>query len=73
MMMRLDPPIPLDCPKGFGWAHVLIDYGQEHQLIFVVFIDATRECWAVPNSEVRIVNNWTMQRRSPAPKGEDHE
>lgn len=63
MILQLDPPIPLETPKGKGWAHFLIDYSQEHHLMWVVFIDATGECWTVPNPEVRLQHNWTMQRR----------
>ncbi len=62
MMMRLDPPLPLETPKGKGWAHVLIDYSQEHDLLWVVFLDATGECWTFGNREVRMQPNETMGR-----------
>lgn len=60
---RIDPPILLMTPKGEGWAHFLIDYSQEHHVIWGVFINETGECWWVPNPEVRITRNWSMQRR----------
>lgn len=63
MILRIDPPLPLDTPKGFGWAHFLIDYGQEHHLQWIVFIEKTRECWTVQNPEIKIASNWTMGRR----------
>lgn len=63
MIVQLNPPIPLETSKGNGFAHVLIDYGQEFSLMWVVFIDATRECWVVPNEEIRARSNWTMGRR----------
>lgn len=63
MMLQLSPPIPLSTPKGNGWAHFIIDYGPEHDLLWVVFIDDTGECWTVPNPEVRIQPNWTLGRR----------
>lgn len=63
MILQLDPPIPLETPKGKGWAHFLIDYSQEHHLHWVVFIDETGECWTVPNPEVRIQSNWSLNRR----------
>jgi hypothetical protein len=62
MMIRLDPPLGLVTPKGTGFAHFIIDYGQEHNLIWVVFIDDTRECWSFQNSDVRLQDNQTMTR-----------
>lgn len=62
MMIRLDPPIPLDTPKGKGWAHVLIDRSQEHNLEWVVFLDKNGECWTFQNPEIRVQNNYTMGR-----------
>jgi hypothetical protein len=38
--------------KGDRWAHVLIDYSQEHDLLWVVFLDETGECWTLPNQDV---------------------
>lgn len=60
MMIQLDPAIPLVTPKGEGFAHFIIDYGQEHHLLWVVFIDETRECWTFQNPEVRLQDNQTM-------------
>lgn len=67
MIIQLDPTIPLTTPKGNGFAHFLIDMGQEHHLIWVVFIDNTNECWSFQNPEIRIQNNWTMGRKSQKP------
>ena len=44
MMLRLDPPIPLQTAKGPGLAHIVIDYGIEADLIWVVFLDDSGEC-----------------------------
>ncbi len=63
MILQLNPPIPLDTLKGPGFAHLVIDYGQEHHLIWIVFICATGECWAFPNPEVRLQENITMEIR----------
>ena len=38
-MIQLNPPLPLHTPKGDGWAHFLIDYSQEHDLLWVVFLN----------------------------------
>jgi hypothetical protein len=61
-MLRLDPPIPVITPKGRAWAHVLIDYSQEHHLIWVCFQDDTGECWSWQNKDIRIQTNPTMGR-----------
>ena len=63
MLLQLNPPLPVETPKGPGLAHVLIDYGIEHDLLWVVFIDETGECWTVRNQEVRAQGNWTAGRR----------
>lgn len=62
MLLQLNPPLPLVTPKGKAWAHVLIDYGQEHDLLWVCFQDDTNECWTWNNREVRIQENITMNR-----------
>lgn len=63
MITQLNPPLPLETPKGGGWAHFVIDYGPESALLWVVFLDADGACWTVPNTEVRMSWNWTMGRR----------
>jgi len=49
--------------KGDGHAFAVIDYGFEHDLIWVVVLDETREIWCIPNPEVRFQKNWTAGRR----------
>lgn len=61
-MTQLSPTIPMETPKGKGFAHIVIDYGQEHHLLWVVFIDETGECWTFENKEIRIQKNPTMGR-----------
>jgi hypothetical protein len=62
MIERLNPPIPLDTPKGPGLAHLMIDYSCEMHLYWVVFIDDTGEIWMFPNPQVRAQKNITMGR-----------
>lgn len=62
---QLNPPLPLDTPKGSGLAHLVVDYGPEHDLMWVVFLDADGACWTVPNPEVRMAWNWSLGRRKP--------
>ncbi len=64
MMIQLSPPIPMDTPKGSGWAHFMIDYGPESHLYWVVFIDDTGEIWTYSNPHVRAQKNISLDRLS---------
>lgn len=68
-MLQLNPPIPVLTPRGKGMAHVLLDYSQEHDLCWVVFLDDSRECWTYPNRDVRAQENMSLGRpgRRPLP------
>ncbi len=68
MITQLNPPLPMTTPKGEGWAHFVIDYGVEYDLIWVVFMDKDGACWSVPNPEVRMQTNWSLGRRKPENK-----
>lgn len=74
MFTQLNPPIPLHVlDKGKGMAIGLIDYGPEHNLIWITAIDATGEIWCAPNPRVLMQGNWTMGRARPAVvAGADH-
>ena len=48
--------------KGKGSAFAVIDYGEEHNLIWVVALDDSGEIWWSPNPKVRVRSNWTMGR-----------
>lgn len=61
-IMQFNPPIPIKTPKGEALAHVLIDYGIEHDLNWVCFIDETSECWTFRNKDIRACNNITYGR-----------
>ena len=62
MIIQLNPIIPLTTPKGKAFAHFLIDYGQEHDLMWVCFQDETGECWTWSNKEIRIQENVSLGR-----------
>lgn len=63
MFTQLNPPIPLHVlGKGDGLAVGMIDYGPEHNLIWVTALDASGEVWCAPNPSVRFLKNWTMGR-----------
>jgi hypothetical protein len=63
MLTQLNPPLPVETPKGRGYAVAVIDYGIEHSLLWVTALDASGEVWCVPNSEVRMQPNWSAGRR----------
>ena len=67
MMMQLNPPLPVDTPKGAAYAHMVIDYSQEHYLLFVCFLCDTGECWVLPNKDVKLQKNLTMGVRTAPP------
>lgn len=63
---QLDPTIPVSViGKGDGYAFAVIDYGQEHNLIWVTALNETGEIWCAPNPLVRVQANWTMRREKP--------
>lgn len=61
MMLQLNPPIPVETPKGKALAQIIIDYGAEHDLIWVVFQD-DGECWSWRNQDIRAQRNITYDR-----------
>jgi len=68
MFTQLNPPLPLTVEgKGAGYALAVIDYGQEHNLIWVVALNASGEIWCSPNPKVRMSRNWTMGRSVAQP------
>ena len=67
MFTQLDPPLPVFVEgKGKGLALAVIDYGPEHNLIWVTALDANGEIWCSPNPKVRMQANWTMGRKHSA-------
>lgn len=62
MILQLNPPIPVETPKGKALAQLVIDYGPEHDLLWVCFQDDTKECWTWGNQQIRAQTNITMNR-----------
>jgi len=62
MIIQLDPPMPMETPKGKALCHFLIDYGAEHDLLWVCFQDETGECWTWNNRDIRAQKNISMYR-----------
>ena len=62
-MLQLDPALPVVTPKGKAMAHVLIDYGLEHDLLWVCFQEADRQIWTYRNLDVLADSNITFGRK----------
>jgi len=62
MIVQLHPSIPVVTPQGNAQAMMVIDYGPEHDLIWVCFLDSNGQCWSYRNSEIRGQKNITMGR-----------
>lgn len=61
-IVQLNPTIPVSTPKGNGLAWFLLDYSEEHHIMWIVAIDDTGEIWTFPNPEIRAIKNITMGR-----------
>lgn len=64
MVLQLNPMIPIlrvsDNMKGF--AFILIDYSQEHNLLFTCAMD-DGEIWTLSNLEIRMQENISLGRK----------
>ena len=63
MILQLNPTIPIirvsDSMKGY--AFIVIDYSQEHNLLFTCAMD-NGEIWMLNNQEIRIQKNISLGR-----------
>jgi len=62
MLLQLNPPIPVETPRGKAMAQVIIDYGVEHDLVWLCFQNDTGEAWCWNNKFIRAQNNITFSR-----------
>ncbi len=70
-ILQLNPPIPLETPKGSGLAWFLIDYGVEYDLMWTVAINETGEIWTYSNKLVRATKNISLERLSKHSKDKE--
>lgn len=63
MILQLSPTIPMvrDADGMKGYAFLVIDYSQEHDLLFTCAMD-DGQIWTLSNRDIRIVNNFTLNR-----------
>lgn len=66
MFTQLNPLIPVETDKGKGYAMAVIDYSQEHHLLWVVVLDVDGSIWQVPNPGVRVRDNYSLGRQTHA-------
>jgi hypothetical protein len=63
MILQLDPTLPIirvsDGMKGY--AFLIIDYSQEHDLYFTCALDSG-EIWTLNNKDIRVQENITLGR-----------
>lgn len=63
-MLKLDPPIPVETPKGKGYAIFIRDYSLEYDDMWTVVLDSNGEFWTFNNKDVRAQKNYTLGRKS---------
>jgi hypothetical protein len=63
MILQLTPMIPiLRVSDGMeGYAFLVIDYSQEHNLLFTCAMD-NGEIWTLTNKEIRFCKNISLER-----------
>jgi len=66
-MIQLRPSIPVITPKGKAKAIFLIDYSEEHDIMWVCFLDDNGECWTFNNRDIRAQKNITLGRECISP------
>jgi hypothetical protein len=64
MILQLNPMIPIKRVSDNleGYAFLVIDYSQEHDLLFTCAMD-DGEIWTLNNREIRFCKNISMDRR----------
>ena len=64
MMLQLNPMLPIIRVKDKmeGYAFMVIDYSQEHNLLFVCAMD-DGEIWTLNNKEIRFTKNISLDRK----------
>ncbi len=62
MFTELQKSLPVTTTKGDGWAIAVIDYSQDHNLIWVVVLNKNGEVWCIPNYEIRVERNYSLGR-----------
>lgn len=64
MIVQLNPMIPIFrvSDNMEGYAFLVIDYSQEHNLLFTCAMD-NGEIWTLSNQEIRFTKNISLDRK----------
>jgi len=64
MILQLNPMLPIKriSDNMEGYAFLVIDYSQEHNLLFTCAMD-DGEIWTLLNSEIRFQKNISLNRK----------
>jgi hypothetical protein len=64
MMLQLNPMIPIKRVSDDmeGYAFMVIDYSQEHYVLFTCAMD-NGEIWTLSNKEIRFCSNMSLGRK----------
>jgi hypothetical protein len=64
MILQLNPTIPIvrESDGMKGYAFLVIDYSQEHDLLFTCAMD-NGEIWTLSNKAIRIPSNISLDRK----------
>lgn len=65
MILPLDPPIPVETPRGSGQAIYLIEYGPEYDLYWITLVESSRECVTYNNRDIRARISIILERPGP--------
>ena len=60
-MLQLNPALPVETPNGKALAHIVIDYGVDHDLVWVCF-QQNGQIWCWRNQDIRAEKNITFGR-----------
>lgn len=65
MMLQLTPMLPIirKSDKMKGYAFMVIDYSQEHDLLFTCAMD-NGEIWTLNNKDISIGDNISLKRNT---------
>jgi hypothetical protein len=64
MILQLNPMIPIlrESDKMEGYAFLVIDYSQEHNILFTCAMD-NGEIWTLNNQEIKFCKNISLDRK----------
>ena len=70
MMLQLNPPLHVVTPKGEAWARIVIDYGVDHNPVFICDLFEDRSTLNVDSEEIYWGGNTMYNLHHPEPPKE---